>query len=234
MLLSALSDQIKPNVRYWGGSGHFTKDVRRCLRGVVTETEPADQNGVRPQRRYYYNQLYPHVMSSNGSLISSSPVWRLIKISECLSATSSNSASCVGTSQERVTTFAYDDRNLYLTSETVAAGDNSISATTTYSYDYAGDLTIVDGPRTDVDDRKYTTYDIFHRPVFQIGPDPDGSGSLPRLAVKHVYDGDGREYLTQSGTATGVDGSGFSVTSFTRRTFDATTGLLIKTEVVQP
>lgn len=54
-----------------------------------------------------------------------------------------------------MTTFRYETNNLLKTSETVAAGNGSLSATTSYTYDDNGNVTSIDGPRTDVDDRSY-------------------------------------------------------------------------------
>lgn len=202
--------------------------------GILTETLPADVNGVRPQKRYTYTQLYPKVLNSSGVLVSSTPVWRMTRMSECMSATAANPASCVGTAAEKVTTYAYNDNNLFLTSVTVAAGDGTSSATTSYTYNYAGDVTMVDGPRTDVDDKQYTTYDALRRKVFEIGADPDGGGVLPRPVVHHVYDADGNEVRTEFGTGNATDGSDFVVTRFKRMTYDAVTGQVTKTEEVLP
>lgn len=202
--------------------------------GMVTETLPADANGVRPQKRYSYTQLYPKIMMSNGSLVNSTPVWRLTGISECITATSANPASCVGTAAERVAIFAYNDNNLFLTSMTTASGDGSASATVSYTYDYLGNVTSEKGPRTDVDDTRYTTYDGLRRKVFEVGADPDGAGPLPRLITHHVYDADGNEIRTEYGSGNSTTGADFVVSRFDRMTYDPTTGLLIKKEGVQP
>jgi len=202
--------------------------------GVLTETLPADANGIRPQKRYTYALLYPKVLNASGALVNSTPVWRLTRISECQSATLSNPASCVGTAAEKITTYAYDSNNLFMTSETASAGDGLLSMTTSYTYDYRGDVTSVDGPRTDVDDKSYVTYNALRQKVFEIGPDPDGTGPLPRPMVRHLYDADGREWRTESGAGNAIDGSDFVVQQIERMSFDPGTGDLVKTEVGQP
>lgn len=205
--------------------------------GVLTITKPADANGVRPQKRFTYSQLIPMTRQWNGSaavLTASSPVWRLARVSECQTATVQNPASCVGTAQEKVSTYTYNSNNLFLTSQTDAAGDGSLSATVSYTYDYVGNVTSIKGPRTDVDDTRYATYDALRRKVFEIGADPDGNGPLPRQIVHHVYDLDGNESRTESGTGNAIDGSDFVVTQFKRMTYDSVTGQLIKTEEVAP
>jgi len=202
--------------------------------GVISKTMPADINSVRPEVRYSYTLLTPMVRDASNALVASTPVYRLTQTSTCRVATPSNPASCVGGADEVVTSYAYNTNNLLKTSETIKAGDNSISATTSYSYDLVGNVLAVDGPLPGTADTYYTTYDIRRRPVFEISPDPDGGGALKRKVIKHNYDVDGREYLTQVGTGAATDGSDFVATAFTRRSYDTTTGLLMKTEMGQP
>lgn len=201
---------------------------------ILKETGPADASGVRLQKRYSYTLLYPRVRNSSGALVNSTPVYRLTAISTCKSATSTDPASCVGSSEEIKTTYSYNSDNLLLTSQTQVLGDGSLSAATSYTYDNIGNVTSVDGPRTDIDDRTYTTYDVLRRPVFEVGASPGGDGTKPRLVTKHNYDSDGREYLTQSGTGMATDGTDFVVDRFIRRSYDAVSGLLTKEEVVTP
>lgn len=93
-------------------------------------------------------------------------------------------------------------------------------------------------------DKTYTVYDERRRVVYEIGPDPDGSGSLPSVALHHLYDVDGREYRTETGTGmaaslvncspTTATCSAFTVTSYVQRTYDPTTGLEVKSITLQP
>ena len=114
-------------------------------------------------------------------------------------------------------------------------GSSPLSATTTYTYDNLGNVTVVDGPRTDVDDKVYKTYDLNRRVIFEIGVLPGGNGNPKRTVTKHSYDAAGREIKTEVGYANtnATDGSDFVVTAFTRVTYDAV-GRAIKTEQVQP
>lgn len=202
--------------------------------GVLTETGAADANGVHPQVRYGYTPMYAKVKDAGGNLVNAEgPIYKLTSTSTCRSASVSNPASCVGTANEQVTLYAYDSPNLLLTSTTVKAGDNSVSATISYGYDSYGNQIWVDGPRTDVDDKVYTTYDILRRPIFEIGVDPDGAGPLKRVMVRHNYDVDGNEALTETGTGYATNGSDFIVSSFKRMTYDDS-DRLIKTEVGRP
>ncbi|WP_146217945.1 MULTISPECIES: hypothetical protein [unclassified Caulobacter] len=207
--------------------------------GLLTETGPADANGVRPQKRNTYALLYPMVQNANGALVASTPVWRLTSTSTCKVATAGNPASCVGSADEVVTSYEYGTNNLQLTAVTVRAGNASAASPSTsgnlwqtisYGYDDNGNQVWVDGPLPGAEDRAYVTYDAMRRKVFEIGPDPDGSGERPRVVVKHSYDADGREYLTQSGSGNAVDGSDFAPATFKRTSYDPTTGLAIKIE----
>jgi len=216
-----------------GNQTNYTYDATHG--GITSMTLPADNAGIRPQMRYYYKQLYPKDINNN---VVNMPVWRLIKTLTCRSSTN----SCAGTADEMVTEYGYDDRNLMQTSVTVHAGDNSISTTTSYVYDFAGNRVMVDGPRTDVDDRSYAVYDNGRHLIYEIGVDPDSAGPLKRVVVHHVFDNDFNEIRTEIGTGSTItfDSNGFptgvsdfAITSLKRMTFDDV-GRLSKTEVVLP
>jgi hypothetical protein len=220
-------------------NGHetdYTWDVNSG--GVLTETGPADVNGVRPQKRYTYTLMFAQVLNSTGALVdAATPVYRLTGISSCLTATAQSPASCVGTSQEHVTVYQYNNNNLMLTKETQSDGTGAISASLAYTYDSYGNRVSVKGPRTDVNDTRYVTYDVLRRPVYEIGPDPDGAGPLRRATVHHMYDVDGREYRTEKGSCGTVTFAGavptacadFAVAGFRQNTYDPSTGYLITT-----
>lgn len=239
---------IDPN----GKQTDYTYDTTGAHGGILTETGPADSAGVRPQTRYTYTKLYPQVLNSAGTLVSSPGVWRLTKTSSCRTATSANPASCVGTDQETVTEYVYGTNNLLLTKVTVRAGNANVATaasptnvwqTTTYTYDYVGNRTSVDGPLPGANDTSYTVYDILRRPVYEIGIDPDGGGSLQRVTIHHLYDSDGREYRTETGTGnsytltcspTATTCTYFTVMSYVQRTYDSATGLEVKSVTAQP
>ncbi len=183
---------------------------------VATITKPADANGVRAQVQYTYTAEYAQVMSSGGTLVSqSTPIYVLTQVAQCAS-----SISCAGTSNQHISNYTYDN-NLFPTAVTQTVGDNSVSVTTTTTYDNMGNVAVVDGPRTDVDDRSYKTYDIMRRVVYEIGVDPDGSGPLPRQVVHHIYDNAGFEIQTEEGTGNATDGSDFSRTSYVTTTYNS-------------
>jgi hypothetical protein len=112
--------------------------------GLMTETEPA-VDGVRPQKRYEYQQLYAYVKNSGGTLVAaSSPVWVPTKVSQCRTT-----ASCTGGADEIVTTYEYSPTNtanrLLVRGEVVTAG--GVSRRTCYSYDEIGNRTAQTTPR---------------------------------------------------------------------------------------
>ncbi|MBK7285087.1 MAG: hypothetical protein IPI83_12695 [Sphingomonadales bacterium] len=90
--------------------------------GLLTETLPPAPNGVRPQKRYSYGQVYAWVKNASGVLVqASSPIWLVTQISECRTT-----ASCVGTADETRTTFGYGAAGTVnaqrVMSKTVASG----------------------------------------------------------------------------------------------------------------
>lgn len=116
----------------------------------------------------------------------------------------------------------------------VVADADNVSAVTAYTYDQVGNIISIKEPRTDIDQTQYTTYDLKRRKVFEIGFDPDGSGSLPRQIVHHVYDTDDNEIRKELGTGTALDGSDFAILKFKRMTYEPSTARLLKTEEVVP
>jgi RHS repeat-associated protein len=169
--------------------------------GVLTETPPAPTSGApRPQRRYAYSQYYAWYKNASGTLMQAPyPVWLVSSISECR-----NSSSCSDSADEIVTTFSYGTpgvaNNLLLTSKTVRAGDNSVSATTSWTYNDWGDQITEDGPLPGTADTTRTRYDAMRRVIGVISPDPDGAGPLVHRAVRTTYDGVGRVMKLELGT----------------------------------
>jgi len=99
------------------------------------------------------------------------------------------------------TTIGYNS-NLLRTTVTTAAGDNSLSATTTTGYDDVGNVTSVDGPLSGTADTTVYRYDADRELVGTISPDPDGTGVRIPRAVRNTYDVKGRATLTEVGTVT--------------------------------
>ncbi|MGN6424590.1 MAG: hypothetical protein ACTHLA_14915 [Asticcacaulis sp.] len=229
--------------------------------GVLTVTLPADQNGLR--RRTY--NTYTAFDTGNGL------IYRLTRSETCgLSSSQLSLTACPADINTSVTLTDYGSSSTapytYKSFQPyqVTARDNRSSGydsqTTTYYYDVIGNVLVVDGPRTDVDDKTYKLYDANRRVTWEAGVLPGGTGSPKRTVVHHVYDGAGRELRTETGyendaitngsdfvTMTGnkaacassavcnntASDPNFHITSFKRMTYDAA-GRLVKTELVQP
>lgn len=164
--------------------------------GVLTETLPAAPNGIRPQTRYVYQQYSARYQSAAGTFTYGPPIWRLASKSSCRTQT-----SCAGTADELVTSYSYDD-NLLVRTVTVSAGDGSMSAVTTTTYDPIGNLILVDGPLPGSADTTRFVYNANRELAAKMDPDPDGVGPLAVPVLRKSYNGDGKVTLEETGTAT--------------------------------
>ena len=180
---------------------------------LTVETDPAPvTNGARPTTVYSYTNYEAYYRNASGSIVASGePVSLLSGISTC-----SSGATCAGSSAETKTTISYGPQmtgvanNLLPVSESVAAGNGSVNATTSYTYTPDGDVQTVDGPLSGSTDTTKTYYDVMRRATGIIGPDPDGSGSLLMRAERITYDGENEITDLEVGTATNQGDSGMS------------------------
>ncbi|MFA5962387.1 MAG: RHS repeat-associated core domain-containing protein [Sphingomonas sp.] len=192
-----------------GNETDYTYDATTGL--PLTITLPAPTTGaVRPQTRYSYTSYQAYYSNGSSIVASGQPISLLTSISSC-----QTTASCAGTADEVKTTIGYGPQtagtgnNLLPVSRTVAAGDNSVSATTAVGYDTVGNMTSVDGPLSGTADTTSMIYDADHEPTEVVGPDPDGGGPLKNRAVSISYSADGVVTNRALGTSN-ADGSGFS------------------------
>jgi RHS repeat-associated protein len=180
-----------------GAQTDFTYDPAHG--GVLTATKPAGPNGVRPQTRYAYGQFTARYYK-NGVLTAAPPVWRVTQTSTCATL-----ATCAGTADELVTTYAYENsavaNNVRLLSTTTRAGNAPAAewVTATYAYNVRGDVTAVDGPLPGAEDVVQVYYDASRWKLGEVGPDPDGAGALLHRAGKTSYRADGRPSTTAIG-----------------------------------
>lgn len=160
--------------------------------GVLTITAPAPGTGtVRPQTRYTYSQL-----DADGAP-SASGIYVVTRISSCMTL-----SSCSGAADEQVKTYTYG-AGLLVASETIAAGNGSVTATRTMTYDKVGNLTSVDGPLAGSADTGYFKYDKNRQVTATIGPDPDGSGQLLPRVTRTTYSPLNHPAKVEVGTAAG-------------------------------
>lgn len=171
--------------------------------GVLTATMPAPTVGaVRPQKRYTYGQFYAWYKNASGTIVQApSPNWLLTQVSECRTGAA---PACVGTADETRTTYNYGAsgtaNNLLPVSVTVAAGDGSISATTTITYDAVGNKLTEDGLLPGSADTTRWRYDAMRRVIGAVAPDPDGAGPLKFRATRNTFDAIGRQVKVEQGT----------------------------------
>ena len=172
---------------------------------LLTVTSPAaTAGGTRPKATYSYT--------------ATSGVQLLTGTSTC-----QTTASCVGAADEAKTTIGYNS-NLLPTTVTKAAGDNSLTATTTVGYDDVGNVQTVDGPLAGTADTTTYRYDADREQVGVISADPDGGGALKRRAVRTTYNVRGVATLVETGTVNGTadtDWSAFSSLQQVATTLDA-------------
>lgn len=93
-----------------------------------------------------------------------------------------------------VTQNAYGGAASYLASTSL--DPSGINATTTYGTDAAGNVTSVNGPRTDVVDVSYSVFDAFRRKRFEIDPNTGPQ----TLIVRKTYDYSGKLVTVERGT----------------------------------
>jgi RHS repeat-associated protein len=183
-----------------GNTTDYTYDTTHG--GVLTVTSPAPTAGaVRPQVRNSYTRL-----DASGAA-SASGVFKLTGTSVCRTT-----ASCTGTADEVKTTTAYG-QNQNVSSVTTAAGDNSLSATTAYTYDLPDNQLTVDGPLAGTADTTRYRYDADRRVIGTVSPDPDGAGALKDQATRITYRPDGQVSKKEAGTVTDQSDAAWSAFS---------------------
>uniref|UniRef100_UPI000AC19CAF RHS repeat-associated core domain-containing protein n=1 Tax=Thauera butanivorans TaxID=86174 RepID=UPI000AC19CAF len=131
----------------------------------LTVTAPADAAGVQPQTTYGYTAY-----SASGY-----PSFYL----------QTSQTSKINASATVVSTTAYNAANKYVPQTVVAdSGTGKLNLTTTFTFDAVGNLTQVNGPRTDVTDTTTHAFDAQRR----VTQTTDALGKQTRFA----YDNDGR------------------------------------------
>jgi hypothetical protein len=207
--------------------GKVTDYTYHTSGGVLIETGPAPGSGpystVRPEKRFTY---------ADGGV----GIWRVETEKSCRTT-----SSCANTADELVVQTTYDAKRRPIRIVT-RSGDLSVvignpcptpedvrCSEVNMTYTPVGDVASVDGPAYGSADTSYTTYDAARQKIFEIGPDPDGLGGQPRVIVKHTYDLDGNETLTQTGVGIASDGSNFVPKQYKAMTYDSY-GRLIRTE----
>lgn len=195
--------------------------------GLLTVTAPADAAGVRPQSRITYSPLQAYYKNSSGAIVASGKTHYLpTTTSVCIIGT-----SCAGTANERVATVSYGPQspgtpnNLRPASQTLAAGNNSVSVSSAQTYDAVGNAKTIDGPLPGSADTTTMRYDAARQLTGVVGPDPDGPGQgQPPVAQRNSYNLDGQVTLSELGNVTDASDaswSGFTSLQQSQTTYDS-------------
>lgn len=169
--------------------------------GYVESITQAAVNNIEAQKRYKYEQRTPYVKNSSGGSVASDLVWVLTEVSECMTKTLN---TCVGSTDERRTVYSDFNDNLLPRKMTFQNGSGTVKLETITDYDNYGNVVAVDGPRTGADDKVFYFYNLARQKNGEIGVDPDGTGPLPRQAIKYGYNDDGVLDSTERGIALGT------------------------------
>ncbi|MEP5937330.1 MAG: RHS repeat-associated core domain-containing protein [Erythrobacter sp.] len=178
--------------------------------GLVTDIwSPPATDGIRPRIRYIYSNRYAKAKNSSGTLVNfADPITKLVLVRMCRTAN-----TCTGSVNEQLTQLVYDNSlsaNLHLTSATSKAGNNTLNTSSSFTYNDLGNILTVDGPLTGNGDTTTYRYDDAGQVLGVISADPDGSGSLPRLASRYTYNNDGQVTVSENGTVTGTSTSAWN------------------------
>jgi RHS repeat-associated protein len=199
------ANAVKCNQPNWtkDANGDQTDYAYDPTTGLITSmTQPAPTTGaVRPQVRYGYSALQAYYKNSSGSIVVSGTSVQLVTGTSACRTT----VSCTGTGDETKTTTSYGPQtagtanNLLPISSSSGAGDSSLTATASTTYDMFGNVATTTDPLGHV---TASFFDADREPLGSIGPDPDGTGSLKYRARRNTYNADGMVTLTEQGTAT--------------------------------
>lgn len=188
--------------------------------GVTLVQGPPDQNGNRAKTRIEYVARVAKIMTPENVLVDQTT--SLVLPSNI--RTCRTQAQCAGSANEGNTDIAYNANvspNLNPVTVTARAGNNTLATTSSYTYSVLGRVATVDGPLPGSDDTTTYRYDDEGKVIGVISPDPDGAGSLPRLATRTTYNRNGQVTLTESGQIPGTSTADWS--NFTARTKSANT-----------
>lgn len=220
-LSAATCDKPQSTTDANGKTTNWDYDLGTGLLNSITRGAPSP-GADRPQVRYFYSPHHAYVKGTSGSLVQEpSAIYKLDSTSECAIG-----SSCQGSENEAKTTILYGSpgspNNLLPTSLTVAAGDNSVSATIATTYDAVGNVYGVDGPLAGAADTALTIFDAARQLTEVVSPDPDGpTDPLPNRATVYGYNTDGQITSVARGTAK-ADGSDFTAVTSALFKYDST------------
>jgi RHS repeat-associated protein len=176
--------------------GRQTDHIYNAAGQLTEQIDPADANGVRRRTSTVYEIF--------------SGISRRIAVRIC----ADTGASC-GTNAPVQTEYDYWQNTLLPSAERRIDSSTGTVLTTSYSYDLAGRLVSTDGPMPGSDDTSYQRYDVNGRLAGTISADPDGAGTLPRIAVRTGYDPQDHPVSVENGTIAAVPGENVDPANWT-------------------
>lgn len=162
----AVTNKIATSTDAKGNVTNFTYNSN----GTLSKVElPADNAGIRPETTYTYVSYTPTTFPE-------------LSLPETVTKK-------INSTQSIATKTTYNSTNKYVPNTIVEdIGTGKLNLTNTFTYDAVGNLTKVDGPRTDVTDTITTAYNTERLPT-QV---TDGLSKV----TKNFYDADGRVIRT--------------------------------------
>ncbi len=191
-------------------TGQVTNYTYNATHGGATQVQlPAAASGQpRPTTTVAYTTATARYLTGPSTWTTSSNLHVPQQTSSCRTA-----ATCAGTVNEQIVQFAYPvstaANNALPLSVTTKLGNNTLTATSTVTYNSLGQVTSVDGPLSGTADTSYNIYSTAGRTLGSVSADPDGAGALPRLATRITY-ANGLVTSQESGTSTGTNLSTFT------------------------
>jgi RHS repeat-associated protein len=185
--------------------------------GTTNYVQQPAVNGIRPETHYTWGYVQGWLRNASGGFsLTSAVMAQLESVATCRTT-----AWPCATSDETVTSFSWEGgpsgTNLQLLGFTTAAGDNSVSTTTSYGYDAIGNVTSTTDPAGNV---TTTTYNNTRQPLTVTAPLPDTTQGRKVRQVQYQYQGDGLVSQVTLGTVN-PDGSGWTPAQSVLTTYDS-------------
>jgi hypothetical protein len=138
-------------IRMRDARGNWTDYAYHTPSGQVEKiTYPANKEGVRPETRYYYTQLFATYYNSAGVKVQSSQgIWMKTAEEYCISSAASGGNCTAPLPDEVVTTYEYNHPNLLMTGMVVTAPGGLVRRTC-YRYDDFGNQIGVTTPNANL------------------------------------------------------------------------------------
>ncbi len=185
-------------------NGNVTDYTYSATHGGLTKVElPADENGDRPTTEISYTTHYARKRNSGGTLVQeTNGVVLATGTRQCRT-----NETCYDTANERMVALEFDNTisaNLNPTRRVIRAGNETLHNVVDLTYTPLGRIATADGPVLGTGDTTSYHYDLAGQVIGVISPDPDGGGSLDRLATRMTYNQDGQVTLTENGYTSGT------------------------------